>query len=410
MPCTDSGINPNFKQPKSIQWNVDIQRAITNSLTLDVAYVGVHGYDEQYSRDLNAVPVGTGWDGATIAKCLASAANCKVNSAAIAAARPYKQFPWFNYIVQSTNGFRSNYTALQVTVDQRAFHSVSFLVAYTYAHALDEWTKNSQGTQMVADPANPRAQYGNGDSDIRHRFRFSPTWTIPGKKSPGQMLEGWTISGILALQGGLPWGAIDSTRNDWVGTGENLNAFNTNNSGAVQFWNFSGPRSAFTSNQNPIPCYGKQAGCTAFASAPIAIQQVCTTAAQAPYAGNATLQALALQALANNSCYVQNGGVLTPPAYGTNGNAGRNSFRGPSFKNVDMSISKSWHLGERYSAQFRAEFFNLFNHPTVGNPGSDPTRGITGKFGYAITTPDSSNAVLGSGGPRHIQFGLKLTF
>jgi hypothetical protein len=203
---------------------------------------------------------------------------------------------------------------------------------------------------------------------------------------------------------------MDSTRNDWVGTGENLNAFNTNNSGDVQFWNFSGPKSAFTSNQNPIPCYGKQAGCTAFASAPVAIQQACTAAAQAPYGGNTTLQALALQSLANNSCYIQNGGILTPPAYGTNGNAGRNSFRGPSFKNVDMSISKTWHFKERYSAQFRAEFFNLFNHPTVGNPGSDPTRGITGKFGYANTTPDSSNAVLGSGGPRHIQFGLRLVF
>ena len=417
-PCIDSGIDPNFKQPKSIQWNVDIQRAITNSLTLDVAYVGVHGYDEQYSRDLDAVPVGTGYTPAVIAACLASvggttaSANaCKPNTAAIVKARPYNaQFPWFNYIVQSTNGFHSNYNALQVTVDQRAFYGVSFLVAYTYSHALDQWTKNSQGTQMVADPANPRAQYGNGDFDIRHRFRFSPTWDIPGKKSPGQMLEGWTISGILALQGGLPWGAMDSTRNDWVGTGENLNAFNTNNSGDVQFWNFSGPKSAFTSNQNPIPCYGKQAGCTAFASAPVAIQQACTAAAQAPYGGNTTLQALALQSLANNSCYIQNGGILTPPAYGTNGNAGRNSFRGPSFKNVDMSISKTWHFKERYSAQFRAEFFNLFNHPTVGNPGSDPTRGITGKFGYANTTPDSSNAVLGSGGPRHIQFGLRLVF
>jgi hypothetical protein len=52
----------------------------------------------------------------------------------------------------------------------------------------------------------------------------------------------------------------------------------------------------------------------------------------------------------------------------------------------------------------------VFNRPTVGNPGNDPTKGVTGKFGYAITTPDSNNPVFGSGGPRHIQFGLKVAF
>jgi len=81
---------------------------------------------------------------------------------------------------------------------------------------------------------------------------------------------------------------------------------------------------------------------------------------------------------------------------------------------VDMSVSKTWSWKERYSAQFRAEFFNVLNHPTfgpvTGNPTSDPSKGITGGFGYSQTSPDSGNAVLGSGGPRHIQFGLKLAF
>jgi hypothetical protein len=70
---------------------------------------------------------------------------------------------------------------------------------------------------------------------------------------------------------------------------------------------------------------------------------------------------------------------------------------------------------ERYTAQFRVEFFNLFNRadfavPGIASPQSDPSTGITGGFGYAQNTPDLNNAVLGSGGPRHIQFGLKLTF
>jgi len=455
VPCGTGAVDPNFKETKSINWNLDLQRAITNRLTLDVAYVGNHGYNETRSIDLNAVPLGTGfnsaWTPAQIAAfnlanaktplkaadagltsnqiCIGQAAaaggdpagTCTENTAAIIAARPFNaQYPWLNYIVRTTSGFHSNYNGLQVTVDQRVVGGVSFLAAYTYSHALDQWSKNSQNSSMVADPANPQAMYGNSDYDIRHRFRFSPSWAIPGKKSPGQMLQGWVLSGVLALQGGFAWGAIDQTKDDFIGTLENANTQVANpNNGAFQYWNYSGPTSAFKSTNIPIPCYngvnGKIAGCSTLASAPAAIQTACTNAAVAPYGGAGTVNGqLALQSLAANTCYIQNGGVLTPPAYGTNGNSGRNSFYGPGFHNVDVSVSKTWSWKERYSAQFRAEFFNAFNHPTLGpatnNPTSDPSKGITGGFGYSLTSPDSGNAVLGSGGPRHIQFGLKLAF
>jgi hypothetical protein len=299
-------------------------------------------------------------------------------------------------------------------VDQRAYHGVSFIAAYTYSHALDMWSKSSQNSQILADPLNPRAQYGNSDQDIRHRFRFSPLWNIPGKKSPGQILEGWAVTGIVSIQSGLPWGAVDSTKNDFVGTGENVNSYVASpNTGMVQFWNFTGDRSAFTASATPIPCYGKLSGCTAFASAPANIQTACNNAATVPYGPGTTQGQLALQSMGNLACYVRNGGILTPPAYGTNGNAGRNTFVGPNFRNVDMSISKNWHFGERYSAQFRAEFFNVFNRTDIATPTSsalDPNSGVAKLFGYANNTPDNSNPVFGSGGPRHIQFGLKLSF
>ena len=104
---------------------------------------------------------------------------------------------------------------------------------------------------------------------------------------------------------------------------------------------------------------------------------------------------------------------MTPPAYGTIGNEGRNNFRSPAYINVDLSIGKNWKFKERYSADFRAEFFNLFNRadyaptPVV----TDPSAG--GQFGCSCTTPDGAgftNAVLGSGAPRSVQLGLKLTF
>ena len=428
--CTTGATDPNFKQAKSLQWNLDIQRAITSRLTLDVAYVANHGYDEARGLDLNGVPMGTGYTPAVISACLASTGGtaasvtaCKPSSAAITAAKPYtKSLPWLTYVADTTYGFNSNYNALQVTLDQRAFHGLSFLTAYTYGHALDDWSVLGQGIMTAADQSNKHSLYGNSDQDIRHRFRFSPTWVIPGKKTPwwaGQMLEGWALSGGWSMQGGLPWVPLDQTKDDFVGTGENTSrAVPTPNQGVFQTWNYSGPKSAFTSSNIPIPCYGSRVpGCADFAAASADIQAACTNAAQAPYAGNAQLQSLAVKSLLNNACYIQNGGILTPPAYGTNGNSGRNAFRGPGFRTVDLSVSKTWHVGERYSAQFRTEFFNLFNHPTIGraytgtNPWSDPAAGPQGNFGFATQSPDAaSNAVQGSGGPRHIQFGLKLVF
>jgi hypothetical protein len=136
----------------------------------------------------------------------------------------------------------------------------------------------------------------------------------------------------------------------------------------------------------------------------------CDAAAVAPYGGSGTTNGqLALAALANTGCYIQNGGVLTPPAYGTLGNTGRNIFRDQPYYNVDFSVAKLWTFRERYSAQFRLETFNLFNRVDWAAPASaNPTSPTT--FGVATSTADTGNAVLGSGGPRHIQFALKLTF
>ena len=174
------------------------------------------------------------------------------------------------------------------------------------------------------------------------------------------MLEGWSVNALVTVQSGFPWNPSDTTTFDWLGTGENGNS--GIGLGTTQFWNYSGPKSAFTVNSaNPIPCWteGTVKGCTSgTANAQAAAAwATCQTAAQAPYAGNATLQGLALAALASASgaCYMQNGGILTPPAFGTVGNASRGIFTGPNFRNVDFSVAKIWKLKERYTAQFRLE-------------------------------------------------------
>ena len=141
-------------------------------------------------------------------------------------------------------------------------------------------------------------------------------------------------------------------------------------------------------------------------------QALCSAAA--PSTGpNGTLDAA--------GCYVKGKFVLVPPAFGTFGSMGRNLFRDSGLHDWDVSLFKTWRFGERFSGQFRAEFFNVLNHPNFANPYGGPngfgTAGpwnpaAPGLFGCGCATPDvaAGNPVVGSGGARAIQLGFKLLF
>ena len=136
----------------------------------------------------------------------------------------------------------------------------------------------------------------------------------------------------------------------------------------------------------------------------------CLAVAHDPYAaGN----------LESFGCFVSGRSVITPPKNGTFGNMGRNIFRDSGFKNVDFSVFKTFTYKERYSAQFRVELFNMFNHPIISNPygaanggqtGNDPSNPVA--FGCGCGTPDvvAGNPLVGSGSSRVLQLGLKLQF
>jgi len=124
--------------------------------------------------------------------------------------------------------------------------------------------------------------------------------------------------------------------------------------------------------------------------------------------------------LHNFGCYFQGRSALIPPAAGTFGTSSRNNFRDSDIRNLDLSVTKGWKFREGLTAQFRAEFFNIFNHPNFTNPYGmsngfgagtydDPSSGV---FGCGCATPDQAggNPVLGSGGNRAVQLGLKLIF
>jgi hypothetical protein len=340
---------------------------ITKDLSLEVAYLGNRGVKLWGLRDINAPPVGGG-------------------------PAPYAaKFPYLSNINYLSNMDKSDYNAMQVVLTQRTSHGLSFTAAYTYGHALDDDSANV-GATIPLDNANPALQYGNSDYDIRHHFTLDVTYALPSKKSPGQILEGWEISSITTLQSGTPWGVEDMS-NDFSGTGEVNNPYTYG-----ETWNFYGKPSDFQASPNGIPFYpGPLNG-------------------GGPFPSQCTAHASMTQ-LNSFGCYMQGNSVLVPPDFGTFGNAGRNIFRNTPFKTWDFSILKNWKFKERYSAQFRAEFFNVVNHPVFGGvdaghlANNDPSVG-SNTFGQTTATADlaAGNPVMGSGSNRVVQLGLKLAF
>jgi hypothetical protein len=314
------------------------------------------------------------------------------------AARPFNgKFPYLAQIDRLSNIDKSNYSGLHVTVTQRPVHGLSFLLGYTYSHALDNASANFGSNFLPVDSTHPAGMYANSDFDVRHRFTITATYAIPGIKSPAQLLQGWQLNSVVTLQGGAPWSAQDLS-DDFSGTGQVSELVTYG-----QFWNISGPPSAFKSGPRSIPCFGD-----ALCGNGTAIPTACMDAANKIPGAAAELTAI-------GGCYMAGNTVLIPPALGTIGNAARGIFRGPGFKDWDMSVVKDTVFKERLTAQFRAEFFNVLNHPNFYNPTGPAGAGFNdpsapGTFGCGCNTPDqaSPNPVLGTGGSRSIQLGLKL--
>ncbi len=417
QPCTIMGVDRNLRTPYVSKWNLDIQHAITHDLSIDVAYVGNHGTKLVGLLDLNQPQLvggfSPGWGNPAIpsspaGRCLASAPafnNCNPDTDAEQAARPFaSKFPYLSYINWLSNNNWSNYHGLQLSMTERTSHGVSFVLGYTFAHAL----ATSPDNWRFSNPINandPRSLYGSSEFDVRHRFTYSVTYAIPGMRTPGQILEGWSLNSILSMQSGLPWGVNDVTT-DFSGTGE-INA----QASVGERWNFFGNPDDFKTTKALLNTNGGSGGIPYFKGTSNA-----TCLAKAQAAGP-----LAVASLTNKGCYANGSSILIPPAYSGVGTLGRNVFRSTPYYNWDLSLTKATKFKERYTAQFRAEFFNVLNHPNISNPfggpGGDNTftdpSGTGGtSFGFRPQTPDvtSSNPVLGSGGHRAMQLGLKIIF
>ncbi|MBZ5705022.1 MAG: TonB-dependent receptor [Acidobacteriia bacterium] len=382
-PCDVFGVLPHLATPYVATWNLNLQQELTKSTVLQMAYVANRGIKLYSHRDINQTI------GPLSAQCYFneddSYDGCRQDF------RPYVLnctsgvgpcLPWVGYANYLENMGNSIYNGLQVTLTQKSFHGLNILAGYTWSHAIDNGTSNRSGYPQ--DSNNFNAERGNGDYDIRHRFTLSLTYELPNWKTPLQLGEGWTVTSIVNLQSGEPYNFYDSF-DDTSFTGEFLDR-----------WNFFGNPSdvhwTVDPSKQPTYLYGDAA-----TSNPL-----CTAHA----APGADLDFL--------GCFLDGSVVITPPTYGTFGNMRRNIFRGPAYANWDMSFTKRWRLSERMNLQLRGEFFNILNHPnfdlfTMPTDLSDPVFGIN-DLAVVKATPDvgAANPVVGSGGSRHIQLGVKI--
>lgn len=337
-----------------------------------------------------------------------------------------------------SNVDESNYNGLQTAVTVRPTHGISANVAYTFSHALDMASSNF-GLSTIPYNANAKQlTYGPSGFDRRHILNISTTYALPDAKLSNKLAEGfvqgWTVNSILTLRGGTYWSPSSS---DFSGNGD-----------ATGFWNFYGNPQDFNVQKpfgstdyhfflpgnaaiaaGTLQADGKahpelyavnNAACMAKAQSLVgpSIPMLNGVAVNSGTAGAVMTPTTGLLSLENLGCYDNNGSILVAPAYGTLPLNSRGIFEAPPFKIWDLSVVKNTKITERVAAQFRVEFFNVLNHPTFNAPTSNPTSTIfSGKsapsqFGSPSQTVDVSgqSTVVGAGGPRKFQLGMKLTW
>lgn len=279
-------VDPNFRTPYMDQWNFGIQRQLPGNAVLDANYVGSVGRHLDWGPTLNVPTPGPG---------------------NVQARRPYPYMlqQWFDMSVGN-----SRYNAMQVTVNKRFSHGVTFLAAYTLSHSNDDGCGIGANCN-VTNPYNRSLDYGTSDLNQTHVFSFSFAAQSPFNRASNKLIAnvagGWSVNGIVQLHSGVPYTVTLS--------GDPLNV-----------------------------------GCC--------LQE------RADVVGNPHLSHPTTQEWFNTSAFAY------PSQPYTYGNEKINPYTTDWGRNFDLSLFRQFHvgLGERRYFEFRAEAFNLFNTVIFAQP------------------------------------------
>jgi hypothetical protein len=334
-------------------WNLNIQRELTQSLNVQVGYFGSKGTHLRISRNINQ-PI----NGVRPFVRLSNGSLILPGSA-------------LNNITEISSGGNSSYNALWVTANQRLARGLQFNASYTYSKSIDYNSLNSQGI-VVQNSYNIQGDRGLSDFDARHRFVINAIYELPFKGN--RLVSGWQLSGITQLQSGNPITIL---------AGNPLAIAGTTIGGA----NIASLTGLATLRPDLIGTAQKVGTVEQWFS-----NSVCDPRAPGGCAAGAVF-ALPVALVGNTSVFHF-------------GSLGRNTITGPGFNNTDFSVLKNTQITEGLRVQFRAEFFDIFNHANFGQPGRIAQVG-SASFGVITNTRFATGD---SGSSRQVQFALKLLF
>jgi carboxypeptidase family protein/TonB-dependent receptor-like protein len=260
--------------------------------------------------------------------------------------------PNFDFIALTDNSATSDYHALQVKFQRRLSRDLQALSSYSWSHSIDIASTDAiaTNTNTPGQIAGANIDRGNSNFDIRHAFTAGVTYELPS------VLRGWSVDSFIFARSALPVNVVGGS---FFAAGTQLAPRPNVNAGV------------------PLEIDGSQ-----FPGGKIFNRAAFTTA----------------------------------PA-GTQGNFGRNVLRGFGAWQADVGVQRQFHLTERLALRFRGEFFNVFNHPNFGSPTNVLTSPLFGRSTQTLANSLGSGGANGGlnplyqiGGPRSIQFALKLQF
>jgi hypothetical protein len=393
----------NFRAPYAQQWNLTVQRELPKKLVAEVGYVGTNG------RRLigTGAPVNPGQFCTTATPCVIPSSLASLVTAPPGTLAPgivkngdgsititqsyaeninarvpaqYLGLATSRLFAQTQNGF-SGYHSLQASLIRHFTDGIYVQAAYTFAKSIDNGSGSSFGDELnglldVGDLLNARSNKGLSDFDRTHRLIISYNYAIPFGKwlgvdnhGLGKFVYGWEINGVSTFQSGTPFLIAD------------FGAFTLQDTDLI-----NGSRATIGSGT------------------------ILTTGSISSRIDNF----VNLGAFISGGRCVNNQNQIvasTDPActgFSALGDIGRNVFRGPFQTNHDMSLVKRTNITERVNIEFRAEAFNVFNHPTFQSP--QAAGGSFGNYGIVDVSTGDSSILATANRPRTIQFGLKLNF